>query len=140
MDSWQVDELLAELARRRWDMYCFGERHHPEAIAAVFAWTSCVDMVMLRSETEVAAYRAPRKADEDPLAPELVVWHYVGPALWTLRAVLALVHPNHPDAPLIMHPTPAVCRVPEITRRPMTYRPGRQISISSSDDAPPEAI
>ena len=61
-------------------------------------------------------------------APEVVVWAYEGPAQPTLRALLNLVQPQHPDAPIGAYPAPRSLQVPRHEQRPMTIRlpsPGR---------------
>jgi hypothetical protein len=55
-------------------------------------------------------------------APEVVVWAYEGPAECTLRALLDLVHPRHPDAPTAAYPAPRSLQVPRHEQRPMTIR------------------
>ncbi|MCA1673331.1 MAG: hypothetical protein LC799_14405, partial [Actinobacteria bacterium] len=45
-----------------------------------------------------------------------------------LRALLGLVHPQHPDAPTVAHPAPRSLHVPRSEQRPLTIRlpsPGR---------------
>ncbi|MGH3906910.1 MAG: hypothetical protein ACRDTE_22420 [Pseudonocardiaceae bacterium] len=58
----------------------------------------------------------------DLFAPDVVVWAYEGPAERTLRALLNLVHPHHPDAPQVEYPAPRSLHVPRHEQRPMTIR------------------
>jgi hypothetical protein len=58
--------------------------------------------------------------------PEVVVWAHEGPPQWALRALLDLIHPQHPNAPA--HPAPPSLRIPRAEQRPMTIQlppPGR---------------
>lgn len=48
----------------------------------------------------------------DIFAPEVVVWAYEGPPQQALRALLTLVHPTHPDAPVAEYPAPRACIFP----------------------------
>jgi hypothetical protein len=52
-----------------------------------------------------------------------VVWVYEGPPQQALRALLDLVHPEHPDAPIAEYSAPASLHVPRAQQRPMTIRP-----------------
>ncbi|MBA2471750.1 MAG: hypothetical protein H0V41_05705 [Pseudonocardiales bacterium] len=62
-------------------------------------WEDRVDHLTIRSCDRVAAARVPKLGRVDVFAPEGVVWAYEGPAECTVRALLNLVHPQHPDAP-----------------------------------------
>ncbi|MGH3530222.1 MAG: hypothetical protein ACRDQ6_23440, partial [Pseudonocardiaceae bacterium] len=48
---------------------------------------------------------------------------YEGPPQQALRALLELVHPAHPDAPITDYPAPAGLHIPRARQRPMTIRP-----------------
>jgi hypothetical protein len=61
-------------------------------------------------------------------APEVVVWAHEGPPQSALRALLNLVPPQHPHAPIHAHPAPSSLQIPRADQRPMTIRlpsPGR---------------
>ncbi|MBB5156978.1 hypothetical protein [Saccharopolyspora phatthalungensis] len=119
----EVDELLNELRRRGWVLYVFGPKDAPEAVAHVFQWDTCADVVILRDEDDATAYRLPTFPGTDVFAPELVSWHYHASTAWTLRAVLTIAPPGHPDAPMgVLRPVPA-CGVPIQIRRPVSIRP-----------------
>ncbi|WP_232376396.1 hypothetical protein [Amycolatopsis aidingensis] len=119
----EVDELLAELRRRGWVLFVFGPKDSPEVVAHVFQWDTCADVVILRGEDDASAYRVPTFPDTDVFAPELVSWHYHASAAWTLRAVLTIDPPGHPDAPMgVLRPVPG-CGVPMERRRPVSIRP-----------------
>jgi hypothetical protein len=54
----------------------------------------------------------PTFPDTDVFAPELVSWYYHASTAWTLRAVLTIDPPGHPDAPMeVLRPVPG-CGVP----------------------------
>jgi len=65
----------------------------------------------------------PKRDAVNIFAPEVVVWVYEGPPQQALRALLDLVHPAHPDAPIAEYPAPASLHVPRTQQRPMTIRP-----------------
>ncbi|QUH05703.1 hypothetical protein HUO13_01210 [Saccharopolyspora erythraea] len=123
--SWKpdVDHLLGELRRRGWVLFVFGDKKRPEMVGHVFAWSTCADVVLLRSEDDATAYRVPALPDTDVFRPELVSWQYHAPAAWTLRAVLTLESPEHPDAPRAVLRPDRGCFVPSEVRRPLTIRP-----------------
>jgi hypothetical protein len=50
------------------------------------------------------------------------VWAYEGPPRCALPALLNLVHPQHPDAPVDAYPAPSSLHVPRAEQRPMTIR------------------
>ena len=116
-------ELLTELRRRKWVLYVFGPQDGPDVVAAVFQWSTCADVLILRGEDDASAYRVPTFPDTDVFSPELVSWQYHAPITWTLRAVLTIDPPGHPGAPMaILQPAPG-CFVPMDVRRPVTIRP-----------------
>ncbi|MDV6014101.1 hypothetical protein F8178_16655 [Haloechinothrix sp. LS1_15] len=119
----EADPLLGELGRRRWVVHLFGRRDAPWLLAAVFAWQTCADVVLLRGEHDATAYRVPTFPGTDVFAPELVSWQYHAGAVWTLRVALTLPPPGHPRAPMqILRPS-VRCTVPPEMRRPETIRP-----------------
>ncbi len=83
-------------------------------------WPECVDILMIPDFARVTAVRVPRCADAgvDVFAPDVVLWSWEGPAEPTLRALLDLVHPKHPDAPTAVFPAPASLRIPRARQRP----------------------
>lgn len=101
-------------------------RDRPTALAASYEWEHCIDLVTIRDFDRITAARVPK--GEDVFAPEVVVWAYEGPADCTLRALLNLMHPQHPDAPTASYPAPRSLLIPRHEQRPMTTRlplPGR---------------
>ena len=51
------------------------------------------------------------------------MWAYEGPPQHAVRALLELLHPEHPDAPTVGYPAPAGLRVPRAQQRPMSIQP-----------------
>ncbi len=87
-----------------------------------------MDLLTVLDFDRVITARVPTRGSVDVFAPEVVVWAYEGPPQPTLRALLALVHPEHPEAPTFEYPAPAGLQVPRARQRPMTIRlppPGR---------------
>lgn len=119
----ETEELLTELRCRKWVLYVFGPHDGPDVVAAVFQWSTCADVLILRGEDDASAYRVPTFPDTDVFAPDFVSWQYHAPAAWTLRAVLTLDPPGHPRAPMAVLRPAAGCAVPIGLRRPVTIRP-----------------
>jgi hypothetical protein len=117
-----VEGLLLDVVADGFTVYCCGPRAAPTALAASYEWEDCVDHLTIRRWDQVIAARVPKLGRVDVFAPEVVVWAYEGPAECTLRALLALVHPRHPDAPTGVHPAPRSLQVPRHEQRPMTIR------------------
>lgn len=118
-----VDALLTELRRRRWNLHIFGPQDAPHIVGAVLRWRTCADVVILRGEDDASAYRLPTFDDTDVFEPLLVSWQYHAGAAWTLRAVLTIAAPGQPGAPLAVERAAPGCTVPSETRRSMTLRP-----------------
>lgn len=123
-----VERLLLDVMQDGFVLYCCGGRTEPSALVACYEWEHYVDTVVIRGADRVTAARVPKGAEVDVFAPDVVVWAYQGGAEWALRALLDLVHPRHPDAPIVAHPAPRSLRVPRCEQRPLTIRlpsPGR---------------
>ena len=123
-----VERLLLGVVQDGFVLYCCGGRVEPSALVAYYEWEHYVDTVVIRGADRVTAARVPKGAEVDVFAPEVVVWAYQGCAEWTLRALLDLVHPRHPDAPTVAHPAPRSLHVLRSEQRPLTIRlpsPGR---------------
>jgi transcriptional regulator with XRE-family HTH domain len=118
-----VEELLADVARDGFTLHCCGPRATPNALVASYHWDQHVDVLTIQDFDRVTAARVPKHPALDIFAPEVVVWAYQGPPQQTLRALLNLVHPAHPDAPTTAYPAPASLQVPPAQQRPMTIRP-----------------
>ncbi len=123
-----VEQLLLDVVRDGFVLYCCGGRAKPTALVASYGWEHYVDLVVIRGVDRVTAARVPKGAGIDVFAPEVVVWAYQGGAEWALRALLDLVHLRHPDAPIVAHPAPRSLHVPRCEQRPLIIRlpsPGR---------------
>ncbi|MGQ0717619.1 MAG: hypothetical protein ACT4NP_09950 [Pseudonocardiales bacterium] len=117
-----VERLLLDVVADGFTVYCCGPRAAPTALAASYEWSDYVDHVTIRRWDHVTAARIPKLGRVDVFAPEVVVWVYQGPAECTLRALLTLVHPQHPEAPTGVYPAPRSLQVPRHDQRPMTIR------------------
>ncbi|MGH3841684.1 MAG: hypothetical protein ACRDS0_09620 [Pseudonocardiaceae bacterium] len=119
-----VEELLADVVADGFALYCCGPKAAPNALVACYEWGDCVDLLTVRDFDRVITARVSKQGRRvDIFAPEVVVWAYEGPPQCAVRALLALVHPAHPDAPTLGYPAPAGLRVLRAEQRPMTIRP-----------------
>ncbi|MGH3975439.1 MAG: hypothetical protein ACRDS9_19225 [Pseudonocardiaceae bacterium] len=124
----EVEQLLLDVVADGFTVYCCGSKAAPTALVAVYEWPQCIDLITIRNFDRIAAARVPRRGNVDIFAPEIVLWAYEGPPQWTLRVLLKLVHPRHPDAPHGEFPAPPYLRIRRAEQRPMTIRlpsPGR---------------
>lgn len=117
-----MERLLLDIVTDGFVVYCCGGRDAPTALVASFEWDHYVDLVTIRCFDRITAARVPKRGRVDVFAPDVVVWAYEGPAECTLRALLNLVHPQHPDAPTGTYPAPCSLRVPRHEQRPTTIR------------------
>lgn len=117
-----VEQLLLHVVADGFTVYCCGPRTGPTALAASYAWDDYVDHLTIRSCDRVTAARVPKLGRVDVFAPEVVVWAYEGSAEPTMRALLNLVHPQHPDAPNDLYPAPRSLHVSRHEQRPTTIR------------------
>lgn len=101
-----VERLLLDVVADGFVLYCCGRRTDPNALVASYEWAHCVDLVTIRDFDRVTTARIPKRDKIDVFASEVVVWAYEGPPQWALRALLNLVHPEHPDAPTTEFPAP----------------------------------
>jgi hypothetical protein len=118
----EIERLLLDVVADGFTVYCCGPRTAPTALAASYEWPNCIDHLTIRSWDQAAAARIPKLGEVDVFAPEVVVWSYEGGAEPTLRALLNLVHPQHPQAPATLYPAPRSLRLPRYEQRPMTIR------------------
>ncbi len=121
--SAEVEELLVDLAGDGFVLYCCGSKAVPNALVACYEWDQYLDLAIVRDFDRVTTARVPKRGAVDIFAPDVVVWAYEGPPQRALRALLELVHPEHPDAPTTAYPAPANLHVPRAQQRPMTIRP-----------------
>lgn len=119
----EVERLLLEVAADGFTLYCCGPRTAPIALAASYDWGDCIDHLTIWSWDRVTAARTPQTLGPvDVFAPEMVVWSYEGPAEHAVRALLSLVPPQHPDAPVKPYPAPASLHIPRYRQRPMSIK------------------
>ena len=118
----EVERLLLDVVADGFTVYCCGPKAMPHALVAAYEWPQCIDLVTIHDFDRITAASAPKHATIDIFAPEVVMWAYEGPPQWTLRVLLNLVHPLHPDAPHGEYPAPLCLQIPRATQRPMTIR------------------
>lgn len=118
----EVERLLLDVVADGFVVYRCGPQTAPTALAASYEWDHYVDLVTIRRFDRITAARVPKREHVDVFAPDTVVWAYEGPAEHTLRALLTLVHPRHPDAPTGEYPAPCSLHVPRHEQRPTTIR------------------
>lgn len=118
----EVERLLLDVMADGFTVYCCGPKAEPTALVAVYEWPQCIDLITIRDFDRITAARAPKRDNVDIFAPEVVMWAYEGPPQWTLRVLLNLVHPQHPDAPHGEYPAPPYLHIPRAEQRPMTIR------------------
>ena len=118
-----VEELLIDVATDGFTLYCCGPKMAPNALVAAYEWEQYVDLLTIWDFDGVITARVPKRGAVDIFAPEVVVWTYQGPPQLALPALLGLVHPAHPEAPISEYPAPAGLHIPRSQQRPMTIRP-----------------
>ncbi|MGH3777488.1 MAG: hypothetical protein ACRDRR_17475 [Pseudonocardiaceae bacterium] len=120
----EIEQLLVDVVADGFAVYCCGPRAAPLALVAAYQWEDFVDLATIRCFDRVTTARvpAPQRRRIDVFAPETVVWAYQGSPQRALRALLDLVHPQHPDAPASTYPAPPALRIPRAEQRPMTIR------------------
>jgi hypothetical protein len=123
-----VEKLLVDVVEDGFTLYSCGPKTAPNALVACYHWGQYADLLTVRDFDWVVTARMPIPAPVDIFAPQVVVWAYEGAPQHAIRALLSLVHPMHPDAPVADYPAPARLRVPRAQQRPMTIQlplPGR---------------
>jgi hypothetical protein len=118
----EVEQLLLGLIDDGFTLYCCRGRHDPTALVASYQWERYLDLVTIRDFNRITSARVPKHGDVDVFAPDTVVWAYQGCPEWALRALLDLVHPDHPDALTTCYPAPRSLHVPRHEQRPLTIR------------------
>jgi hypothetical protein len=126
----EVERLLLGVVADGFLLHCCGPKAAPFALVASYQWKGYVDLVTIRRFDWITTARVcvPPRRRVDVFAPEAVVWAYKGPPQWALRALLELVHPEHPKAPASAYPAPTSLHIPRTEQRPMAIRfppPGR---------------
>ncbi|MGH3692796.1 MAG: hypothetical protein ACRDRX_02125 [Pseudonocardiaceae bacterium] len=132
----EIEQLLVDMVADGFAVHCCGPKVAPVALVAAYRWEDFVDLATIRCFDRVTTARipAPQRRRIDVFAPEAVVWAYEGPPQRALRALLDLVHPQHPDAPAIPYPAPPALHIPRAAQRPMTIR------LASPNDARTRAV
>lgn len=116
-----LDATLADFSRSGWTVVALGDRNTPDALALWQRMGSHADVLVLRSEDQAVAFRAPVWPYDDPLAATEVIWCWHGPAAVVTHKLLAL-GPVRWDWPA--YPIPAECQIPELAgMRHGTIRP-----------------
>lgn len=120
----EVERLLLDVVVDGFVVHCCGPRSAPYALVASYQWEHYVDLVTIRRVERVTTARVPTShhGRVDIFAPEVVVWAYEGAPQCALPALLDLVHPQHPDAPVGAYPAPSSLRISRAEQRPMTIR------------------
>ncbi|MQA09334.1 MAG: hypothetical protein GEU98_12445 [Pseudonocardiaceae bacterium] len=123
LSSLVLDELLVELRQRHWTLVRWGEAKAPTLLAAILRWNTCSDVLILRSENDATAFRAPAWPDSNVFSPRKVSYQYHANALWTLRAILSLPAPGSAEAPRLIETPHAKCSIPDDLPSPVLIRP-----------------
>lgn len=119
----ELEELLTLLGKHRFTMHEFQpDRDGPEVLAAIREFRACADVVVMLDQQRACAWRTPRRPDLDLLAPTHVFWVYAANPVWTLRALLTLPPPGHPDAPADLIGAPDGLGLPTQNRKPARIR------------------
>ncbi|WP_461153763.1 hypothetical protein [Saccharopolyspora tripterygii] len=135
----EVDALLTAVARDGFTLrYCNGTRQ-PTLIVGTYDWGTFVDLFVIRDIDDVISARVPATEVRDIFEAEVMVWLYAGDTEKSLRALLELPHPDHPEAPTGRAPAPASLHVPAARQSPVSIRPpselaarARQIRLGAS--------
>jgi hypothetical protein len=119
----ELDELLGLVGRQRFLAYAFrSDRDGPDVLAFVRYWAGgTADVVIVFDEERASAFRT-AGSGADVFAPELVSWWYAAKPVWTLRALIALPEPGHPDEPIELMRPPPECLLPAAGRMPVRVR------------------
>ena len=119
----ELDVLLETLGKAGFLFHAFRiDRHGPEVLAAVLDFGGTADVVILHTEQYAAGYRMPTGPDLDLFSPTQVYWSYASSPVWTLRMLLALAPPGHPDAPSGLAEAPPGLGLPAAGRLPVRMR------------------
>jgi hypothetical protein len=98
----ELGGLLDKLGRQRF-IVCEFDAAMGEArvTAAVYEYHGAgADVFIMRSAEIAHAFRTgPGVYGDDRFSPPWVSWSYTSCPVWTLRALLTLAPPGHPDAP-----------------------------------------
>jgi hypothetical protein len=120
----ELDALIEQLGKRGFLIHGFHvDMHGPDIMAAVFDHGQGIaDVLILFDETTACAYRTPTGEGVDVFNPTHIYWWYgIGP-VHTLRALLTLPPPGHPQAPVILSEAPRGYGLPSEGRTPVRVR------------------
>lgn len=118
----ELDALLEKAGKLGFMVHVFHTgRHGLEVLAVVYQWKGCADVVVLFDGQHAHAYRMPTGESTDVFAPTHIYWWYSASAVWTLRALLTLPEPGHPNAPNTLVPAPPGAGIPS-DRTPVQMR------------------
>jgi hypothetical protein len=119
----ELDALLTEVGKRGFLLHAFRtDLHGPEIVAFVHSYGGLADVLILLDERYACAHRVPTGLGIDMFAPRRVLWWYGHTPMWTVRALLTLGPPGHPDAPAVLIDTPAGYGLPAERRLPVRIR------------------
>jgi hypothetical protein len=119
----ELDVLLTEVGRRGFLLHAFRtDLHGPEIVAFVHGYGGVADVLILFDEQRACAHRVPTGPGIDMFAPHRVHWSYAHTPVWTVRALLTVAPPGHPDAPATLIDTPPGYGLPAQGRLPMRIR------------------
>lgn len=119
----ELDELLGLVGRLGFLAYAFrSDRDGPDVLAFVRYWAGgTADVAIIFDEERASAFRT-AGSGADVFAPELVSWSYTAKPVWTLRALIALPAPGHPDELVELMRPPTACVLPAGPRMPVRVR------------------
>jgi hypothetical protein len=118
----EIERLLLDVVVDGFVLYCCGPRATPQALVASYSWGDYIDLLNIRCFDRIITARVPTSPYDkvDVFNPEAVVWAYEGPPQPALRALLNLLPPHHPHAPINPYPAPPALHIPRAEQRPMT--------------------
>jgi hypothetical protein len=109
----ELAALIERIGKNGFLLHSFqGDRHGPDVFAAVRDFGDTADVMIMFDADRAVAYRTPTGPGIDIFAPAQVFWSYASGAVWTLRALLTVAAPGHPDAPAELTPAPRGLGVP----------------------------
>jgi hypothetical protein len=101
----ELAALITLIGKSGFMLHSFqGDRHGPDVLAAVRDYGGVADVVILFDEKHACAYRTPSAQGMDVFDPGQVFWSYASSSVWTLRALITLAPPGHPEAPAELAP------------------------------------
>jgi hypothetical protein len=119
----ELAALIELIGKRGFMLHSFqGDQHGPDVLAAVCEHAAAADIVIIFDEHRACAYRTPTGPTADIFAPSHVFWYYASSSIWTLRALLTLAAPGHPDAPADLTPAPPGLGIPSEWRARVRLR------------------